>query len=202
MTNKYDGNFIVTEGIDGSSKSTQINFLKDFFPNFYYTREPDILRDHIFNGDYPPLGTLHLFLADRLEHNENYIIPKLKKGETVICDRYYLSTLAYQREALKSSKVIPINNIDNILNDYVSLTTVEPDLMLLFDCDVSTAMERTTKDGEDKYENTKFLECVRKNYLEEYDKRDNVIKIDTMNGRYTIFNTMMNVLKDNFSESF
>lgn len=104
------GRFIVFEGLDGSGKSSQVEMLAEFLrgrgEKVYVTAEPTdfdtgkllrrILSESIEKDMHYQAA---LFLADRIEHITN---PKqgIKKyidnGYTVICDRYYYSSLAYQ----------------------------------------------------------------------------------------------------------
>ncbi len=101
--------FITFEGIDGSGKSTQARLLADYLSgkgtNVFFTREPgegivgEAIRTEILDRrdiDIEPYAELCLFCADRAQHVRELILPKLKDGYTVICDRYYDSTLAYQ----------------------------------------------------------------------------------------------------------
>ena len=101
--------FITFEGIDGSGKSTQARLLADYLSGkgtrVFFTKEPgegklgEAIRTEILDRrdiDIEPYAELCLFCADRAQHVRELIVPKLKDGCTVICDRYYDSTLAYQ----------------------------------------------------------------------------------------------------------
>ncbi len=46
--------------------------------------------------DLDPLSNMFAFLLDRSEHTSKKIIPALQEGKTVVCDRYWFSTIAYQ----------------------------------------------------------------------------------------------------------
>ena len=155
------GLFIVSEGIDGSGKSTQagmlVKWLRKKGKKVVFTREPytkklkDLLRTKK-NQNW-----LELFTADRNIHLKKVVIPALKSGKTAICDRYYYSTLAYQI-APKEWK------------SYAS-HFIKPDLALIFDVPVEIGLRRTH--GRDikinqkasYFEKGKILEKVRKNYL-------------------------------------
>ena len=102
------GKFIALEGIDGSGKSTQIQYLAERL------KEREIRCYTTFEPTYSPIGAvIHqilsgrvktdnralaaLFVADRMDHllNEvNGIAPMLEEGITVISDRYYFSSYA------------------------------------------------------------------------------------------------------------
>ncbi len=101
--------FITFEGIDGSGKSTQARFLADYLSGrgtkVFFTKEPgegklgEAIRTEILDRrdiDIDPYAELCLFCADRAQHVREVMLPRLKDGYTVICDRYYDSTLAYQ----------------------------------------------------------------------------------------------------------
>ena len=101
--------FITFEGIDGSGKSTQIKLLADYLSSkgakVFLTKEPgegklgEAIRTMILarrDISIEPYAELCLFCADRAQHVRELIAPKLEDGYTVICDRYYDSTLAYQ----------------------------------------------------------------------------------------------------------
>jgi len=108
---KFINKLIVLEGEDHSTKTTignQLNYiLNDHGINSIYTFQPGgnwdkelapqfraYCKDKKYNFD--DLTILFLFLADRSEHTKKLIIPSLDEGKTVICDRYWFSTIAFQ----------------------------------------------------------------------------------------------------------
>jgi dTMP kinase len=103
------GKFITFEGPEGSGKSTQLAFLRDWMEGeglpFLVTREPGgtelgkRLRDVLLGpvgGKVEPVAELLLFEADRAQHIAEVICPALDAGTHVLCDRFTDSTLAYQ----------------------------------------------------------------------------------------------------------
>ena len=101
------GLFIVFEGIDGTGKSTQLHLLAEKLRQLGYavvaTREPTngpygqkIRELFVDRGAVSREEELELFIADREQHVQEVIAPALADGCVVICDRYYLSTVAYQ----------------------------------------------------------------------------------------------------------
>ena len=101
--------FITFEGIEGAGKSTAINYLAGFLQENGHdplcTREPGgcalgrSLRSILLDARTRELSSraeLFLFLADRAQHVAEIIRPALEAGQTVLCDRYTDSTLAYQ----------------------------------------------------------------------------------------------------------
>lgn len=115
------GKLIVFEGVEGSGKSTQIQHLRGWLethsrfqslqiqgtiPAIVTTREPggtalgNSLRSLLLNSESSTLlgvkSELLMYAADRAQHVEEVIIPALKAGSWVLCDRFIDSTVAYQ----------------------------------------------------------------------------------------------------------
>ncbi|MDD5254082.1 MAG: dTMP kinase [Candidatus Nanoarchaeia archaeon] len=168
------GKFIVFEGIDGCGKSTQINILSRFLfdlskkNHVLITREPTLQSEQGIQlnkllknqtGLAESEVFLNLFVGDRRHHIENLINPTLEYGGIVICDRYILSTLAYQQAQGQ--------NLNNMIAKHRGLPV--PDLTLLFDISPEHAMQRIDDSGRDQktlFEKIEFLKKVRLNYLE------------------------------------
>jgi dTMP kinase len=101
--------FITLEGIDGCGKSTQSKLLKEFLSSkgidAELTREPGgtrigkEIRQVLQNPENHEMiheTELLLYLADRLQHLQEMVVPLLAKGKWVISDRFHDSTVAYQ----------------------------------------------------------------------------------------------------------
>lgn len=173
----YKGKFIAIEGGEGSGKTTLMESLRssldEKYPNVVWTRSPggtnigkqarDILLSLGSTG-MSPRAELFLFLADRAQHIDEIIIPNLKKGEIVICDRFFGSTYAYQGFGRKLSLTY-LMMMDNYARDNVS-----PDLNILLDIDPVKGLERLreTRTNQTRFEKEKidFLERVREGFLE------------------------------------
>lgn len=105
---KTRGLLITLEGIDGCGKSTQTELLKKRFEEqavpFIAVREPggtavgEDIRQVLLHKDYAMSlqAELLLYMAARSELTGQVIIPALKAGRVVLCDRFTDSTLAYQ----------------------------------------------------------------------------------------------------------
>lgn len=112
---KKRGLFITFEGVDGVGKTTQAKRLKNYLENQYQavrwnsdvllTAEPggtplgEKLRQLLLDPAGPRIGKkaeAFLYAADRAQHVSETILPALEKGQTVVCDRYTDSTVAYQ----------------------------------------------------------------------------------------------------------
>ena len=128
MTEKKLGKFITLEGCEGVGKSTQIRFLKEYCEkygvNAVFTREPggtdvaEKIRAVILdpeNKNMDGLTELFLYAAARRQHTREFIIPALKEGKTVFCDRYADSTLSYQGYARGLDK-----NMISVLNGWAT----------------------------------------------------------------------------------
>jgi len=104
------GMLIAFEGIDGTGKSTQLpqlaTFLRSLGLEVLETREP---TNGVYGQEIRSLfqnrqrvtreRELELFLLDRRQHVDECILPALAQGKTVLTDRYYFSTAAYQGAA-------------------------------------------------------------------------------------------------------
>ncbi len=110
------GLFISIEGGEACGKTTQVRMLKKYFSDnfnddqFMFLREPGgtPLAEEIrklllhYNGEAPlPMTELLLYCAARCQIANTKIKPALNKGNIVIADRFYDSTIAYQGEARK-----------------------------------------------------------------------------------------------------
>ncbi len=109
---RWPGLFITFEGGDGVGKSTQINRLHSDLSNHGHdcvmTREPggtqgaEEIRELLVTGEpdrWSPLTEAFLLQAARADHLERRILPALKAGRVVLCDRFIDSTMAYQGHA-------------------------------------------------------------------------------------------------------
>ncbi|MCL2838263.1 MAG: dTMP kinase [Oscillospiraceae bacterium] len=162
------GKFIVIEGLDGSGKGTQIERLAaslyDIGIAVHITNEPTdgyigkYLRQMLKNSENKDMCLQGaLFLADRLDHvtnPTNGIKSYLDKGITVICDRYYYSSFAYQGTAADMDWVMNMN-----LNAQSMLT---PDLCIFFDVNPEECMDRIAKTRENPELYEKDIDITRK----------------------------------------
>ncbi|MGI6471968.1 MAG: dTMP kinase [Candidatus Methanomethylophilaceae archaeon] len=165
-----EGRFIVFEGIDGAGKSTLIDGVSKFLAgkgiDVTVTAEPSdgpigsIIRSGKIK-DISQNAEALMFTADRAYHTRE-MLKWMKSGKTVLCDRYYASTVAYQAA-----------NLDGTESDREWLMEInrpvitEPDLTFLLDLDPETSMRRVNDRGNtSKFEKIEYLGKVRSNYLE------------------------------------
>lgn len=181
IKNPYPGKFIVFEGLDGSGTTTQANllfkYLKKQEKKVYLTGEPTRsliggLIEGQLAGDWEssPECLQLLFTADRAHHLEKEIIPLLKKGITVICTRYILSTLAYGNLDIKDEKWLMEINKKFIWPDITFLLKVSPKI-----CIQRIKRERFHKE---LFEKEGKLKKVLKNYLKFAKKLKNIYIIN------------------------
>ncbi|MDZ7715375.1 MAG: dTMP kinase [Balneolaceae bacterium] len=147
------------EGIDGSGKSTQIEFLRKRLKEAGHTvrvfREPggseiserirSILLDA--NQKINPVTELLLFSAARSQLVAEKVIPLLEEGTVVILDRFYDSTTAYQGYGRESVPIDYINEINTIASHQR-----EPNLTFYMRLSVEQAEKRTAQKEKDRME--------------------------------------------------
>ena len=169
--------FIVFEGIDGAGKTTQIKLLAENLAkegvNCYITAEPTdmpsgkIIREAL-SGRLPATCAemADMFVRDRVIHNkdnEKGIDPHLERGVTVISDRYYYSSLAYQGQASDYAWVKAIN---------LGCPEIRtPDICIYLDLTPEQSLARISGRGEavEIYENVERLTAVRSAFLSVID---------------------------------
>lgn len=149
------GRFIVLEGIDGSGTTTQASALARALVEagnaVVCTHEPSAgpfgrkLRELLANGAEDPSrrwdSLALLFAADRLDHVAREIAPALAQNATVICDRYDLSSLAYQSATSEDpSAAIPWLRA-------INARAPRPDLTLVLDVEAEVAETRRARRG-------------------------------------------------------
>ncbi len=140
------GRLIVFEGIDGTGKSTQLRLLWHYLEargnRVVATREPTdgaygrkIRSLYRSRSTLSPEEELALFINDRCEHVTSVLAPALADGRIVLCDRYFLSTAAYQGAVgLDPELIIARNGF-----------APPPDLALIFELEPQEAVRRITE---------------------------------------------------------
>ncbi len=170
-TTTTTGWLVAFEGIDGVGKSTQLDLAASWARSRgldpLVTREPTDgawgrrIRAMALSGDrVDPDQELRWFVEDRGEHVARQIAPALAAGRLVLCDRYFLSTVAYQGA----------RGLDwrELLADQESRFPL-PDLALVFTLDATRALERVSERGapdQPAFEEHRFLERVASVYAE------------------------------------
>jgi len=181
------GKFIVFEGIDGSGKTTQVKLLAQWLEkqgmSVLCTREPggtDIgnrLRALLLDPscrDITRRTEAFLYAADRAQHVTEKILPALRRGDTVLCDRFIYSTLAYQGGGRGLDKEFLAR-----LNELATGGLV-PDVVILLDLSVEESISRVLGDRlPDRLEAEKsdFFRQVRRGYLEQAAQWPRMFKV-------------------------
>ncbi len=184
-------NFIVLEGIDGSGKSSVAKFFEEKHEKVFLTREPTDfsigkMAQKAAHEDTSPFKDLFLYLADRVEHTE-VIKTKLDENFTVICDRYWGSTAAYQA----AYEEIDLDYAEEIQEPFI----LKPDITFLFDLDPEISLERlSNRKRKSKYEKSDFLKKVRENYLTLAERHDWTI-IDAEKSLQKVKNDFLNSIE-------
>lgn len=170
MTRK--GLFITFEGGEGSGKTSLIESLASFFQeqnlSFLKTREPggtplsEEIRPLILHKEMSSYTELALYLAARAEHVDKVLIPALKDGKIILCDRFNDSTLAYQGSARK----LDINTVKSLCTFFSQ--NLNPEITFYLDIDPKIGLKRASHSGLDRLEKEKldFHQTIRESFLE------------------------------------
>lgn len=182
--------FIVFEGIDGAGKTTQIKLLCAALESLGIkcktTVEPTELPSgrllrRALSGELKKthIEMAEMFAEDRVLHNtdpEEGISRMLADGYTVISDRYYYSSLAYQGAALGYDTVARLNLENKDIK--------RPDICIFLDLTPEKSLERIGGRGESKeiYENFDYLTRTRAMFFDVFEKLrqngENIVVID------------------------
>ncbi len=172
------GRFITLEGGEGGGKSTQARLLADFLSDNHVgevvaTREPggapgaEQIRALLVDGDprrWDAMTEALLHFAARRDHLVNTILPALRRGAWVVCDRFADSTMAYQGygHELGSDVIAKLYRL--------CVGALKPDLTLILDLPVAEGLARAAgrQGGEDRYErmDADFHRRLRDGFLE------------------------------------
>lgn len=167
------GRFIVLDGPEGCGKSTQAQLLlahlKSTAQNAILVRDPgtttigEQIRAILLNSAHTEMNMrceMLLYMAARAQMMGEVILPALDSGQTVICDRFVSSTLAYQLggDGLTADDIRKVAAI--------AIRDRWPDLTIILDLPVDKAMARINRQ-KDRIEqrSREYHEQVRKNYL-------------------------------------
>jgi dTMP kinase len=177
------GKFIVIEGTDGSGSSTQaarlVSYLRSRGIDVLATKEPTagpcgaLIRlildrrvvgpnqsfhhgqsQHVDN-EFDSRALALLFASDRIDHLSSRIVPALSQGRWVVCDRYVLSSLAYQGSETDLEWVASLNRFAH-----------SPDLTVFLDVPVEETQSRMRRSRltAERYESEEEQHDVRAGY--------------------------------------
>lgn len=170
--------FISFEGGEGAGKTTQADLLRQRLESsnipVLLVREPgttplgEQVRNIIKSRNNVPAADALLFMAARAQLMNDIIVPNLRKGTTVVCDRFSDSTIAYQGYGGSL-------NLDRLKHaNELATNEVVPDLTILLDVPPETGLNRrdvadkSTGETQRRFEELpiRFHRNVRRGYLE------------------------------------
>jgi dTMP kinase len=210
---------ITFEGIDGAGKSTQIRMLQKVLTeqdhDVMVLREPggtalaEKIRELLLESrhDISPVGELLLFSASRAELVQQIILPAIREGKTVILDRFFDSTTAYQGSG---------RGIDPVMLQTVitmSIFSLRPDITFYLDITPEKALIRKFSekslplafdDSElDRMERSglEFYRRVRQGYLDIIDAESHrFVVLDALEKPQLLHKRITGALQDRFEQ--
>ena len=193
--------FCAIDGIDGSGTTTHCQLLAGFLENkdlkVHLTQEPSnneigkLLRIFLKNKDIPPTTDALLFAADRDLHFHNEIKKKLNEGYIVVSDRYIESSIVYQSTQSDEISIDWVKNINKFAD--------KPDVMIILDIDPKISLARKTESDLEKFEDTTFLDEVRKLYLKRA-KEEGYYVINSDDIIESVQEKIQNIINDKLKE--
>lgn len=196
MAKGLKGKLITLEGAEGSGKSTQAALLCGYLKKkglpVFFLREPGgvkiserirkLLLD-VKNATMSPEAEMLLYMAARAQLVHELLVPLLKEGKIVVCDRFLDSTVVYQGygHGMDIGLIAQVGNF--------ATQGVTPDLTLLFDLSPEKGLSRIQR-AKDRIElrPLAYHQKVRRGYLalaKANPKRIKVIVVDR--GKEEIF---------------
>tara|TARA_B100001121_G_C18443749_1_gene505055 strand:- start:34 stop:648 length:615 start_codon:yes stop_codon:yes gene_type:complete len=178
---------IVFEGIEGSGKTTLINYISKYFQKknikFIRIREPggnknsEIIRKIILSkkNDLNSFTDLLLYLAARSENIEKTIKKNYQK-KIILLDRFTDSTIAYQHYGMGISKSL-IENLNKII-----LQRVKPNIVFLNIVNMQSLSKRlNSRKNKNRYDffKNKFYKKVQNGFLKISKNKSNYVIIDS-----------------------
>jgi dTMP kinase len=196
--------FITIEGIDGCGKSTQAEILTEWLSrkfgkhNVIKTFEPggsgNGVRNILLNSSMCKRTELLLFLADRMEHVQNIILPSINENKWVVCERYIDSTIAYQ----SFGSGIPACEVERLFS-WCEFPI--PQLTIFLDIPVGIAVSRVDNRGsKDRIESSgvDFIEKISFAYKQLATARKRIVRVDASLGIEEIANCIRDILEERF----
>lgn len=203
---EYKGKFVSLEGPEGSGKTTQAKLLCDYFTNqgkeVVKTREPggvilsEQIRDILLNTkNYIfPRTELLLYASGRAQHTEELIIPSLKQGKYVVCERYSHASYAYQGYA----RGLGLELVKNV--DLFATEGLRPDITIIIDIEIEKGLQRVKQSNRNldrlESEDLAFHKKVRQGYLDIASKEPDVFVVDGEMEIDTTHNNILDIIKE------
>ena len=205
------GRFIVLEGAEGSGKSTQAQMLAQWLAGagilHRLTREPggtplgEAIRSLVLHGEHMSVESeLLLVLAARSAHVREVVRPALAAGQIVVCDRYELSTFAYQAlgRGLDLEQVKALNHF--------ATDGLHADLTIVVDVPLDVGAERraSSRSSDDRIESAgkEFLARVTEAYRLLSRETSDVVLVDGTAAPESVQAEIRRLLQARFPETF
>jgi dTMP kinase len=205
--------FLVLEGVEGAGKTTQVGLLSRWLESqgvrHCTTREPggtpvgEALRSLVLSRtdlDLSPESELLAILAARAAFVKDVVRPALERGETVVSDRYDLSTFAYQGWG----RGLDLEDVRRI--SAFAAGGLTPDLYVLLDVPVEVGANRQREQGKgaDRFEGegAGFLSRVREGYLALARSEPSVRLVDARGTPDAVHEKVTSLLRGEFPETF
>ncbi|HZG70936.1 MAG TPA: dTMP kinase [Chondromyces sp.] len=207
-----EGLFITLEGPEGAGKTSISLMLKEKLQQEGYdvilTREPggiaiaEQIREVILNKENTMMDARTealLYAAARRQHLVEKVLPALKQGCIVVCDRFIDSSLAYQGFArgLGVEEVYQINQF--------AIGELLPDLTLLFDIRPEIGLERIRANRSEEmnrldFEKLAFHQKVREGYLQLAERfPERIVKVNAENSIEDVYEQCFCIIKNKVS---
>jgi len=209
------GIFITFEGIEGSGKSTQLELLAKGLEakglQVIKTQEPGgtrigaMIRKILLdprNKVIEPMTELMLYEASRAQHIKEVILPSIREGRIVLCDRFSDATIAYQGYG-RGLSLDEIKGLEALITD-----GLRPSLTILLDIDPEKGLLRAKKriekdssirEGRIEQEGFSFHKRVREGYLKIAEGEPDRIKVIMADGsREEVHRKIIEVVKERF----
>ena len=211
MSNQKYGRFITFEGVEGSGKSTNIAWAAEYVR----AKGIDVLRTHepgrtkigeelrtvllrTRDEQLMPMTELFLMFASRMQLLEEVIIPALKRGTWVLCDRYVDSSIAYQGGG-RELGVERVKMLVKAMGEFYA----KPDLTVLLDLAPSMIRDRLADRTLDRFESEDrlFFKRIRRTYLDLAESDSRIKVIDATRPLETVQNEIAALLNAMLNES-
>lgn len=196
MLKKFKNKLIIFEGEDHSGKSTIAKKFTSYLNNnnieTIYTFQPgdndasfnqtlnDLCKKKTYSID--PLSNLFAFLLDRSIHTYSKVKPALENGKTVICDRWWYSTIAYQFYGKQLLEKYNLNHDFAFWMNEVASHNLKPDVVFYFSRN-QDLIDLTDNDSNDLFETESklFKKRVKEAYLNMLNNLPEFINIEVDN---------------------
>jgi len=213
------GKLIVFEGVDGAGKTTQLQQIAQWLQQnkllppehpIEITHEPGATRlgSHLrqllletegWTDEFLRDRTeLLLYAADRTQHVDSFLNPKLEQGTIILCDRYIDSTTAYQGYG----RGLNLTLIDQL--NAIATSGLESDLTLWLDVDVTVGLARMRRRGEtDRMEQADlaFYQRVQRGFATLYQSNpQRIVRIDGNQSEAAVTEQIQTVLNQRLIE--